>query len=363
MAKILKAPGKYIQGAGEVKNIGKIIKNMGTNFLVLMSKRSKSEIWEIIYSSITEAGYKCICEIFNGECTLEEISRLVEIGKTNNCNSVISFGGGKIIDTGTAVAVGLDSTSIVIPTIASNDAPCSGLSVVYNDKGEVVKVIFGKRNPDLVIVDPDLLIKSPKKYLIAGMGDALSTYFEARACKESKAKNMGRGTATSIALQMGKLCYELLLANGEKALEEFENGIVGEAIENILEANILLSGIGFESGGLAAAHAINDGFSQSQQAHKALHGEKVAYGTLCQLILEKVSEKDYDEVFNFCKSIGLPTKLSDLGIVKINPEEIKNIAAAACAPTQSTKNMPFAVSIDDVENAIYKVNEIGESRK
>jgi len=363
MAQVIKFPGKYIQGNGEIKNIGKNLKKMGTNFLVIMSKRNYEELGQMVKESLEENQYACIFVIFSGECSLEEIKRLSEIGKENKCDGVISVGGGKALDTGKAVAVDLDSTSIVIPTIASNDAPCSGLSVVYNDKGEVTKVIFGKRNPDIVIVDPEIIAKAPEKYLVAGMGDALSTYFEARACQKSKAKNMGRGTATNTAIAMGKLCYDLLLVNGKKALEELKNKEVGEALGNILEANILLSGVGFESGGLAAAHAINDGFSQVPQAYKALHGEKVAYGTLCQLILEKVPNEEYDEVFNFCKNVGLPTKLVDLGITEIKEEEIEKMAEAACVSTQSTKNLPFPVTPQDVVKAIYKVNEIGESRK
>jgi len=363
MAQVIKFAGKYIQGKGEIKEIGKNLKKMGTNFLIVISKRNYEELGEIVKKSLEENQFSCVFAIFNGECTLEEIKRLAVLGKESNCDGVISIGGGKAIDAGKAVAVELDSSSIVVPTIASNDAPCSGLSVVYNNNGEVVKVIFGKRNPDIVIVDSEIIAKAPIKYLVAGMGDALSTYFEARACQKSKAKNMGRGTATNTSAAISKLCYDLLLNNGKKALDEVKNNQAGEAFENILEANILLSGIGFESGGLAAAHAINDGFSQVPQAKKALHGEKVAYGTLCLLILENVSHEEYDEVFSFCKSVGLPTKLADLGIVEIKEDEIAKVAEAACVPTQSTKNMPFTVLPQDVENAIYKVNDIGEKKK
>lgn len=52
------------------------------------------------------------------------------------------------------------------------------------------------------------------------------------------------------------------------------------ALEHIVEANILLSGLGFESGGLASCHAIHNGFTVLEQTHKYYHGEKVAFGTL-----------------------------------------------------------------------------------
>jgi len=362
MANVMKAPGKYIQAAGEIKNLGTHVKNMGHKFIVLLSKRNFGELGETIKASLEEAGYECIFEIFNGECSLEEIGRVAAIGKEAGCDSVIAVGGGKAIDTGKAVAVRMDTTVIVIPTIASNDAPCSGLSVCYNDQGVVCKVIYGKRNPDIVLVDTEIIANSPVRLFVSGMGDALATYFEARACKASGARNYCRGTAPNTALAMAKLCFDLLMQSGVEAFEAVKNKQVTPAVEDIAEADILLSGVGFESGGLAAAHAINDGFAQVPQAHGALHGEKVAFGTLCQLILEKVSDDEFDQVFNFCKAVGLPTKLADLGIEEVIEDEIKAVAAAACVRTQSTKNMPFPVTEEDIVAAIYKVDEIGKAR-
>lgn len=362
MAKIMKAPGKYIQAANELDNLGKHVKNMGTKFLVIISKRNYGEIGSRIQSSLEENGYTCDFEMFGGECSLEEIDRLAAAGREKACDSVIAVGGGKAIDTGKAVAVRMDTTVIVVPTIASNDAPCSGLSVCYNDQGVVCKVIYGKRNPDVVLVDTEIIAKSPVRLFVSGMGDALSTYFEARACQASGARNYCRGTAPNTAIAMAKLCFDLLMKSGVEAYEAVQKGEVTSAVEDIAEADILLSGVGFESGGLAAAHAINDGFAQIPQAHGALHGEKVAFGTLCQLILEKAPAEEFDQVFQFCKAVGLPTKLADLGITEVKEEEIKAAAAAACVKTQSTKNLPFPVSEEDVAAAIYKADEIGRAR-
>lgn len=62
MAKVMKAPGKYIQAAGELKNIGTHVKNMGTKFLVIISKRNQAEHGEEIKTSLEEAGYECVFE-------------------------------------------------------------------------------------------------------------------------------------------------------------------------------------------------------------------------------------------------------------------------------------------------------------
>ena len=54
----------------------------------------------------------------------------------------------------------------------------------------------------------------------------------------------------------------------------------------MIEANVLLSGLGFESAGLACAHALHNGLTIHEGTHDWLHGEKVAFATLVQLCLE-----------------------------------------------------------------------------
>ena len=68
-----------------------------------------------------------------------------------------------------------------------------------------------------------------------------------------------RGTTAAFAL--AQLCYQTLMEEGWKAKVSCENHVVTVALEKIVETNILLSGLGFESGGLAAAHAIHDGLT------------------------------------------------------------------------------------------------------
>ena len=267
MANILKAPGQYIQGKGELKNLGKIIKRLGRKYLIILSERARERYDETISVSFLENELDFVYEIFGGECSLEEIERITQAGREHECDVVISIGGGK------AVATYLNAASVIIPTIASNDAPCSGLSVVYNEAGVVVKVIFSKRNPDYVIVDSELIVKAPVRFFTAGMGDALATYYEARACKASGARTMARGNATNTVMMMAELCRDLILKNGYEAKCAAEKKEVNQAVEDVLEASILLSGIGFESGGLAAAHAVNDGLVHVTGTHGAMHGE------------------------------------------------------------------------------------------
>ncbi|MBU0248816.1 bifunctional L-1,2-propanediol dehydrogenase/glycerol dehydrogenase, partial [Escherichia coli] len=100
---------------------------------------------------------------------------------------------------------------------------------------------------------------APARLLAAGIGDALATWFEARACSRSGATTMAGGKCTQAALALAELCYNTLLEEGEKAMLAAEQHVVTPALERVIEANTYLSGVGFESGGLAAAHAVHNG--------------------------------------------------------------------------------------------------------
>ncbi len=63
------------------------------------------------------------------------------------------------------------------------------------------------------------------------------------------------------ALALAELCYNTLLEEGEKAMLAAEQHVVTLALERVIEANTYLSGVGFESGGLAAAHAVHNGLT------------------------------------------------------------------------------------------------------
>jgi glycerol dehydrogenase len=229
-------------------------------------------------------------------------------------------------------------------------------------------------SPDVVLVDTAIIAKAPVRFLVSGMGDALSTYFEARANVQShrpvnaglpcgvREKKTAPALGTNAAFSLATLCYETLLADGYKAKVACENKVVTQAFENIVEANILLSGLGFESGGLAAAHAIHDGLTVLEETHKMYHGEKVAFGTICQLVLENAPEEEINEVIDFCLTIGLPVCLADLGVKDIG-DRLQLVAEKACIPEESVHNMPFAVKPADVAAAIITADRIGAAAK
>ncbi len=248
----------------------------------------------------------------------------------------------------------------VAPTIASTDAPCSALSVIYTDSGEFERYLMLPHNPNMVIVDTKVVAGAPARLLAAGIGDALATWFEARACSRSGATTMAGGKCTQAALALAELCYNTLVEEGEKAMLAAEQHVVTPALERIIEANTYLSGVGFESGGLAAAHAIHNGMTAVPDAHHFYHGEKVAFGTLTQLVLENAPVEEIETVAALCHSIGLPITLAQLNIKEDIPAKMRLIAEASCAEGETIHNMPGGVTADQVYAALLVADQYGQ---
>lgn len=360
MTKIIISPGKYIQGSGELKRIKEHVEHLGSSFFIIISKSGYKRFGDTIKESFGTSENIHFIE-FNGECSKGEIDRLGKELKEKGVDVVIGVGGGKIHDSAKAVAYYAKLPVVIVPTISSTDAPCSALSVLYTEDGEFDEYLLLPKNPDIVLVDSDAVSKAPARLIVAGMGDALATKFEARASVRSGSKTMAGELATNAAVALADLCYETLLREGLKAKLAVENKVCTKAVENIIEANTLLSGIGFESGGLGAAHAIHNGLTVIEETHNLYHGEKVAFGVLVQLVLENAPIEEIEEVLYFCNEVGLPTTLEDLGIKEISEEKIMEAAKLSCVEGETTHNMPFEVTPQDVYAAILAADALGKN--
>lgn len=363
MANIIIAPGRYIQGSGELHQIGTYTKPLGQKAFVLITQSGYSRVGSVVEQSFADAQCQVFFEYFNGECSKNEIDRLTARFKELGCDVCIGIGGGKTHDTAKALAYYVGSPVVIVPTIAGTDAPCSALSVLYTDEGVFDEYLWLPSNPNVVLVDTDVVSKAPARLLVSGMGDALATYFEAQATADSDSSTCAGGKVTNAALVLARACYDTLLADGLKARLAVEQHVCTPAVENIIEANTYLSGIGFESGGLAGAHAIHNGFTVAPETHSMYHGEKVAFGTLVQLVLQNAPTELLDEVLDFCVSVGLPITLADLKLEAPSEETLHAIAEAATAPGETIHNMPMEVTADKVYAAIIAADALGRHRK
>lgn len=373
MRKAFIAPTKYVQGEDELLNLGYFVKTFGKKALLIANQDDVNRVREKLEKTAETFGIEFVETNFHGEASRVEAKRLQELAKKEQCECVIGLGGGKAIDTSKVVAEG--KNLIIVPTIVATDAPTSHSAVLYTEEGEFDDYAYFMQSPSVVLIDTTIIAQAPTRFLVSGMGDALSTYFEARATTRAYA-NVNAGLpcgaregfcppakSTNTALALAKLCYETLLEDGLKAKEASDLNVVTPALENIIEANILLSGLGFESGGLAAVHAIHDGLTVLHEAHGATHGEKVAFSVICQLVLENAPTQELEEVLTFANSIGLPVCLEDLGVKHITDEQLTNVAEKACIPEESIHSMPFPIDVASVKSAIMVADAIGRKSK
>jgi glycerol dehydrogenase len=166
-----------------------------------------------------------------------------------------------------------------------------------------------------------------------------------------------------VGLNIAKLCYDTLLMYGASAKIAGEQHIVTPALNRIIEANILLSGIGFESSGLAAAHSIHNGLTALEETHASYHGEKVAFGVLTGLQLMDASPLESEAVFSFCEEIGLPTTLADIGLRNIDRNRLMMVAEKACAPAEGIHHEAGIITPEKVLNAMIVADAMGKARK
>ena len=354
-------PGQYIQGQGAINELPLLVKILGSKGLLLCSKTVKDKI---IPKFVSKELFENIqIEIFNGECCEDELARITSVISERKTDVIIGMGGGKVIDTAKICADRANIPVVIVPTIASTDAPCSGCAVTYTPAGVFEAVHYQKRNPSAVLVDMNIIANAPVRFLVAGMGDALATWFEARSCEKTQSLNECGGLTTLTGVHIAKLCYETLLEYGVAAKIANEKNLIIPALEYITEANILLSGIGFESGGLATAHAVHNGLTALEETHAYYHGEKVAFGVLTGLQLTSVSIEEINTVYTFCESVGLPTTFSALGISNTDKSYIMKAAEKACVAESSVHHESGEVTPAKVLDAIFMADSIGKSRK
>lgn len=373
MARIIGSPLRYIQGNNELDNVASHVRDWGNKFLFLIDKAVYDKYIARIQASFKKQHPKAVThfEIFKGECTMNECKRVAALAKKYGADCLVTFGGGKGCDTGKVAAALNNIHLVVFATAASTDAPCSHSSIIYKENGEFDQYFYspikgnGGKSPDVVIVDCDIIAHAPARLLACGIGDALSTYFEARACNRTEEREVTEWKAQQslTGMALAKLCYDIIKADGVKSLLACDLKVCTKALENVVEANTYLSTIGFESGGLAAIHSIQDALGIIPEVHRNFHGEKVAFSTICQLVLENASKEEIKDTVKFCYDCGLPITFDDLHIPKVTDKQLMDIAKKATGPGVPMKNMPFKVEPIAVFAALKLTDAIGRKYK
>ena len=362
--RIIGFPGRYIQGPGAISTIGSVFSELGFRRpLALADALVRDKVWDDASLSLRTGGADPQFVEFPGECTRAIIGRLAQAGREAGVDSVIAFGGGKTIDAAKGAARALELPIVICPTVASSDAPTSRLIVLYDENHRLVGVDFTRRNPDAVVVDTDIIVQAAARLFAAGIGDALSKKFEARQCQASGGLNSFGTPALDTALLLTDAVYDLLRAYGPAAYAAVQRGERTAEVERVVEATVLVSGVGFESGGLSLAHALIRGLTAIPRMSSMLHGELVAFGTLVQLVVEGHPEAAIADLLDTIGAVDLPMTLSQLGqSERLSDAELDLIASATLA-TNYSRHMTPPLTAERLISGLASADRIGRAHR
>jgi glycerol dehydrogenase len=329
--------------------------------MVLGDELVFSIIRPALEDGLRSAGLSPSFVLFGEECSMAEISRLVEIVKKESLDFIVGTGGGKAIDTSRLVAEQLKPPLITIPTSAATCSAASAVAVVY-EKGIRQATVSGK-GADLVLVDSTILSQAPMRLLASGMGDALAKWYEGKPCYDQMKEP---DSATQGALSLSTQTKESILSMGLLAKKDSEAKRNSYAVEKMVEANILLTavigGLGGSKFRVAVPHALLYGLTVLPQVHQNFHGEMVSFGIIVQLCLEK-NEKELGILLPFFFQLGLPLTLKSLGLTNVEDPLFWEGLKRTCAKGSSVHNLPFPVDEQKLYHAIMEADELARSLK
>lgn len=363
MLKTMKTPGMYIQGYNIIDEFAAHVTRFGTRPFLIGGKNAISRVEKRIMPGINIYDLDCSISVFTGRGTKKDALDLASRALSHRADVIVGVGGGLAIDTAKAVAHRTELPLIIIPTVASTDAPCSSVALQYTLDHHIDEIIQLKRNPDIVIVDTRIIAEAPVRYFVAGMGDALSTWFEANTCEMTGAKNLADARPTLAGKAIARLTYDTIMEYGESAKMAVDLKTVTPAVEMVIEANCYLSSIGFENCGLGAAHSFGIGVGSLRGTEECLHGELVSFGVIANLLIENYPRAEIEKVIKFCIAVGLPVTLKELGVDDFSRENIQSAGKACFGPGSNLKNLSFDVTEELAADIILATDALGRKYK
>jgi glycerol dehydrogenase len=352
---IFAAAGTYVQGPGILASIGPHLARVGARAVGVIDPVVREQVEPVLAAACASESIAWRAESFPGECTETAVEHLVTVVRSWHPEMVIAAGGGKALDTGKLVAEALRIPSVMAPTIAATDAPTSRVAVLYTEEHAQLRVVRLRSNPALVAVDTAIIARAPVRFLVAGMGDAIATWPEARTCAAGGGRTPVGGRPSRAALALAELCYRTVLAHGLQACADVAARRTSDAVEAVVEANTLLSGLGFESGGLAAAHSLYAGLSLLPAGAAYLHGEKVAFGVVVQSALEDWPAGEREELLDFYRDVNLPSTLREIGLGEASVADLRSAAEVACRPGSHMHNLRRPISVDELVGVLERL--------
>ncbi|WP_019240934.1 MULTISPECIES: iron-containing alcohol dehydrogenase family protein [Bacillus] len=350
------APSEYILAEGALNLLEKKLLERGLKKVLVVTGKKSWNAAEDYWPEINKVHVSFFH--YQGECSLTEIDKVANLVVKQNYEAIIGVGGGKVLDLAKAACNQTHKQAILIPTLASNCAPWTPLSVLYDDDGSFIRYDIYPVCSSLVLIEPNILLQAPIEMLVAGIGDTLAKWYEADV---QMATIANKPVALEISHYTAKQCKEVLVTYSKEALNAVENESLNEAFIKVVETIIvyagMVGGFGDRYGRIAGAHAIHNGLTVLEETHHALHGDKVAYGILVQLVLEE-KWKEIEGLLPFYRELGLPYSLTQLGVKELSENIMAAIAKKATAPEESIHVMPIGtITAGTVQTAIVSLEK------
>lgn len=351
-------PGRYIQGLDKLTSMNKYIKHFADNWLVLADKSVISLL--NCFDRNNDGSLFFYKEVFEGECSRDEIYRLALIAETHECKGVIGFGGGRVLDVAKAVANVNHLCIVMVPTSAATNAASTTRSIIYNKKGEFEGYMFNFVCPDAIIVDSSLIAHAPSRLIVSGMGNTLSTLFETYCGYDADVIIPDKLLDVKKAIK--DKYFKVLLQEGNNARTAVEQNKVTTALELIIEANLYSGIVVNKTGNVVVSHAISAGLAPLLKAQNLLYGEIAAFCTLTQLVMQQTDMNMIDKIQEFCLSVGLPVCLGQIGISKYVHEKMRSVAEITYSKLGLAVNESFNVNVKQIYDSLLIADELGRRK-
>jgi glycerol dehydrogenase len=350
-------PRLYLQGAGAIRELGSVVAGISRVAALVGDADVLARYGAALEDILRSAGVAVGSAALQGEVSDSAVAAL-DLALPREAGCVIGLGGGRSIDAAKAVALKRGLPVVTVPTAASNDSPTSRIFVMYRQDGALDRVERLPGNPDAVVVDTEILLRAPPALLRSGIGDGLTKRFEAEGCASVDGITPQGTPPLLTAGAIAALGFETLLRHAPQAMADASAGRLSPAFEATVEAVILMSGLGFENGGLSLAHSLTRGFTREVAVAHKPHGEQVAFGLLVQLQATPGEDAMLRRLIPFCAAIGLPTRLSDIGMSVDDTAALERIAAVTMTAPHITHLAGPCLTAASIRDAMLAVDAL-----
>ena len=336
----------YSIGEKSYSKIVDVCDDYGQKVLMIGGKKALQAAEAKIRRAIEGSSLEIIgVEIYGHDCTYATIERLRNLEIYKQADMVFAVGGGKAVDTCKCLCIDDDKPIFSFPTIASNCAATTSVSIMYNEDGTFLEPHFFVRPVMHAFINTEIIAQAPVQYMWAGIGDTYAKYYEATI--SSRGETLEHYTA--LGVNISQMCKDPILKYGKKGLEDHDKQIASYELEQMVLSIVVTTGIAslfltrdftpdYNSG---LAHAIFYALTRYPVIEeKHFHGEVVGFGVLFALLCDGQME-EFQKIFDFNKSIGLPVSIDQ---IDISEEEFR----------ETITRVPF---MSDVRHYPYKITE------